>query len=220
MNRLFSIFGILLGTHRLNLAVTLNAWWQFKSKQLRIHPKVHSRFLRHCKLAGTGVLTIGSRWENGRFYDSEFILGKQSTLILNGTMNVFTGHHVVVNDGATLELGSGYINTHVSIDCFDKIKIGHNVAIAKGVTIRDSDNHQIVSQTIDQQSPEKNPVTHSPIIIGDHVWIGINSLILAGVTIGDNAVIAAGSVVTKDVPANTLVGGVPAKTLKANINWR
>lgn len=53
-----------------------------------------------------------------------------------------------------------------------------------------------------------------PIVIGDRAWIGANATILTGVTIGENAVVAAGSVVTKDVPANCLVGGVPAKVIK------
>ena len=54
----------------------------------------------------------------------------------------------------------------------------------------------------------------APITVGRNVWVGSNSTILSGVTIGDNAVIAAGAVVTKDVEANTVVGGVPAKFIK------
>ena len=57
------------------------------------------------------------------------------------------------------------------------------------------------------------------MVIGSHVWIGCNVLILKGVTVGDGAVIAAGSVVTKDVPAASLVGGNPARILKENVTW-
>ena len=59
----------------------------------------------------------------------------------------------------------------------------------------------------------------SGIVIGNHVWIGMRAIILKGVTIGDGAVIAAGAVVTHDVPANTMVGGVPAKIIRENIKW-
>ena len=54
----------------------------------------------------------------------------------------------------------------------------------------------------------------APVKIGNNVWIGAHATILAGVTIGDNAVVAAGAVVTKDVPVNVVVGGVPAKIIK------
>ena len=64
-------------------------------------------------------------------------------------------------------------------------------------------------------NPEKRAaMTPAPIVLGKRVWVGSNSTILQGVTIGDNAIIAAGAVVTKDVPANTVVGGVPAKFIR------
>ena len=63
---------------------------------------------------------------------------------------------------------------------------------------------------------EKRKLTYSaPIVLGKNVWVGSNATILQGVTIGDNAVVGAGAVVTKDVPANTVVGGVPAKFIKS-----
>jgi acetyltransferase-like isoleucine patch superfamily enzyme len=58
------------------------------------------------------------------------------------------------------------------------------------------------------------------ITIGNHVWIGADVKILKGVKIGHGSIIATGSVVTKDVNDNTLVGGIPAKILKENINWK
>jgi len=58
-----------------------------------------------------------------------------------------------------------------------------------------------------------------PISIGNHVWIGINATILKGVTIGDGAIIAAGAVVTRDIPASCMAAGVPASVIKNNISW-
>lgn len=128
---------------------------------------------------------------------------------MEGHFYILTGFHLAINEGATLNLGSGYINNNTTIDCFDSITIGHGVAISSGVTIRDSDNHAI----------NGNPRISAPIFIEDHVWIGLNATILKGVRVGQGAVVAAGAVVTADVPENSLVGGVPAKVIKQDIAW-
>lgn len=81
---------------------------------------------------------------------------------------------------------------------------------------RDSDNHIITRRG--NNCNEDKPVS-APIVIGDHVWIGMNVIVLKGVTIGEGAVVAAGSVVTKDVPPYSLVAGVPANVIKIDIKW-
>ena len=58
-----------------------------------------------------------------------------------------------------------------------------------------------------------------PIVIGKHVWIGTRTAILKGMNLSDGAIISVGAVVTKDVPANTMVAGVPAKVIKENVHW-
>lgn len=87
-----------------------------------------------------------------------------------------------------------------------------------GITIGDGTmiGHNVVLATINHDlDPEKMRKNHyAPIKIGNHVWIGSNVTILPGITVGDWAVIAAGAVVTKDVPPLTVAGGVPAKTIK------
>ncbi len=87
-----------------------------------------------------------------------------------------------------------------------------------GITIGDGAfiGHNVVLATINHAlEPEKNRRnSYAPIVIGKHVWIGSNATILPGVHIGDWAAVAAGAVVTKDVPPRTVVGGVPAKVLK------
>lgn len=134
--------------------------------------------------------------ENSKLYVNDFSIGGGST--------------VFVGNNATLTLGTGFFDRKASIYCFEDIKIGNNVMIAEDVMIRDSNNHTILTDGYKKESPVK---------IGDNVWIGARVTILPGVTIGDGSVVAAGAVVTKSVPSNCLVGGVPAKILKENITW-
>ena len=83
----------------------------------------------------------------------------------------------------------------------DNCLVGHNVVFA---TL----NHGFAPE-------ERQSMLPAPIVVGRNVWIGSNSTILQGVTIGDNSIIAAGSVVTKDVPANAIVAGVPARFIRS-----
>ena len=142
-------------------------------------------------------------------------LAKGATLEVEA-FDVYAGSRINVNAGAKLSLGSGYMNHECVIDCFDSISIGHHVVISERVVFRDSDNHVI--KDVKGMELEK-PVVTAPIVIGDHVWIGINVIVLKGVTIGEGAIVAAGSVVTKDVPSHCLVAGVPAKVIKTNVSW-
>lgn len=89
---------------------------------------------------------------------------------------------------------------------FDTIKIGKNSTLAYQTTILTSANPNGPFNNLSKIYP---PIK-APVIIGDNVWIGARTVILPGVTIGNNVVVAAGSVVTKDVPDNCLVAGVPA----------
>lgn len=153
---------------------------------------------------------LNQSWCNINPFGTLFLMRENSKLIVTGQFSFLYGSSIYINKDATLELGSGYCNINSSISCFDRISIGDGVYISEQVLIRDSDNHQI---------SDEGSVT-LPIRIGNHVWIGAKATILKGVTIGDGAVIAAGAIVNKDVPANTLVGGIPAKVLRNNINWK
>lgn len=102
--------------------------------------------------------------------------------------------------------------TRIGIHCtvIGPVCIGSHVNLAQGITVT-ALNHifKDSSRRIDEQG-----VSTKPVVIGDDVWIGANAVILPGVTIGSHCVVAAGAVVTKDVPNHTLVGGIPAKVIK------
>ena len=102
--------------------------------------------------------------------------------------------------------------TRIGIHCtvIGPVCIGHHVNLAQGITVT-ALNHNFAdtNRRIDEQG-----ISTRPVVIGDDVWIGANAVILPGVTIGRHVVVAAGAVVTKDVPENTIVAGVPAKVIK------
>ena len=102
----------------------------------------------------------------------------------------------------TSGLGRKYssIRDQGGIEIGDGAMMGHNVVLAA------------INHDLNSANNRKNH--YAPVKIGNHVWIGANATILPGVTIGDWAVVAAGAVVTKDVPELTIVGGVPAKVLE------
>jgi len=99
------------------------------------------------------------------------------------------------------------ITPGVRISASDSIEIGDNCMIASGVYITDSDWHGVYDRI------ERNPEP-APIRIGNNVWIGDHAMVLKGVTIGDNSIVGAGAIVTRDVPANVVVAGNPARVVK------
>jgi acetyltransferase-like isoleucine patch superfamily enzyme len=109
--------------------------------------------------------------------------------------------------GKNITIGKNvFFNTGCSFQDRGGISIGNGSLLGMNVTIATL-NHGLSLET-------RNITYSSPVKIGENVWIGSNATILPGVTIGDNSVVAAGAVVTKDVPANTVVAGVPAKFVK------
>ncbi len=93
------------------------------------------------------------------------------------------------------------------ISACHEIRIGNSVMMANGVYITDSDWHGIYDRV-------ERPKEHTPVIIGDNVWLGDHCMVLKGVTIGENSIVGAGAVVTKDVPSNVVVAGNPACIVK------
>lgn len=142
--------------------------------------------------------------------ETRILLEDNSELVVNGRFTVFANSYIRVIKGGRLILHGGSINENVQITAADTVEIGKGATIGRDVVIRSYDGH-----TICQPGYRKS----APIHIGEHVWIGQGATILKGVTIGDGAVVASGAIVTKDVPANSLVAGVPAKVIKEGISW-
>ena len=130
----------------------------------------------------------------------KFSLGRHSVVESYSCVNNAVGD-VVIGDYTRI----GIHNTIIG-----PVTIGSHVNLAQGITVTAlNHNFEDKNKRIDEQG-----VSTKPVVIGDDVWIGANAVILPGVTIGKHAVVAAGAVVTTDVPENTVVGGVPAKVIK------
>ena len=134
------------------------------------------------------------------------VLCVDATLHLEGAVHVGYGTKLRVGPRASASIGAGtYVNALCRVMAGERIDIGRECTIAWGVTVMDSDFHPLAVA-----GEEPGPV-RAPVRIGNRVWIGAESMVLKGVTIGDGAVVAARSLVTDDVPAGALVGGHPAR---------
>lgn len=121
----------------------------------------------------------------------------------------YEGVRLEVGKGATLKIGNGtYLNRNTVVVAENRVEIGRDCRISWDVVIMDSDLHAVKGTTMDNR----------PVIIEDNVWIGCRCIILKGVTIGTGAIIAAGSVVTKNVPPNMIAAGVPAKIISERVH--
>lgn len=132
----------------------------------------------------------------------------------NNGIDCGRGCKICVSENATLTIGEYSGMTNTVIQCHERIEIGHHVNIGAGCMIMDSNFHSTNWQ--DRLDRVKDIENHrnAPVKIGDVVFIGTRSIICKGVTIGNHAMIAAGSVVVTDVPANEVWGGNPAKFIK------
>lgn len=188
------------------------------SKHLSSTSKISFFFTRHCildiaknaSIRINGKLRMGVNQVKNSRMETRLLLENNGSLEITGNFSIFSGSYIRIVENGHLILHDGFINENVQITCGDKIEIGHGCAIGRDVVIRSYDGHMIKMSGYSISKPIK---------IGNHVWIGQGATILKGVTIGDGAIIAAGALVTKDVPAKSIVGGVPAKVLKDSVEW-
>lgn len=136
----------------------------------------------------------------------------EGRFVVDGTVSLQRGVRIVVDRG-TLTIGHGTnVNGFTRILVNAAVTIGAGCTLAWDVQVLDSDFHAVVG-------PDGPLPSVAPVVIGDRVWIGARALILKGVTIGDGAVVAAGAVVTRDVPPGAIVAGTPAKIIGTATGW-
>ena len=164
-----------------------------------LFPKKTRMVLLDIKRHKTGIIQIGLRYallKSIAKYVGSNVRISEDVYILNAD-NISFGSNVSIWPMTYIE-GSGIVI------------IGNDVSIAHSVTIM-SEEHKYEKRDVPIKDQGK---VFSPVIIEDNVWIGAKAIILSGVTIGAGSIVGAGAVVTKDVPRNSIVAGVPAKTIK------
>ena len=175
-----------------------------KGIQLNGQPKIIGK-LPVCKLPGNAKIILGNKVVlNSDFIHSNTALTYRCTLVC--------GLEGIIEIGDNSQLNG------VAITAYKRVVIGKNCQIASGTFIADTDFHPVdpeirLKEGLGHKIDHKN-VAKAEIIIGDNVWIGWGVTILKGVHIGDNSIIAAGSVVIHDIPARTLFAGNPAVVKK------
>jgi acetyltransferase-like isoleucine patch superfamily enzyme len=166
----------------------------------RLGPALNARFqLRGAEFGGPNVTLRGRAAISN---EGRISLGDRVRLVSTvATLELST------LPGGHLEIGHNvFINYGCSIASSNHVKIGDDCLIGSHVMMMDCDFHRVEDKSWD--------TTGVPIVLEDRVWIGNRAIVLKGVRVGHDAVVAAGSVVTKDVPPRTLVAGVPARVVR------
>lgn len=181
--------------------------YRIKRAYLKLRDAYVEHFIRP-RLASLGEhYTFMKPWY-AEFSGANISLGRCATVIAEADQRVRVGVWGRGPGQGRIEIGDyALICPAVRISASAEIRIGHSVMMANGVYITDSDWHGLYDRN--QRIPEDTPV-----VIGDNVWLGDHCTVLKGVTIGDNSIVAARAVVSRDVPANVIVAGNPARVVK------
>lgn len=150
--------------------------------------------------------------------------GVKESIVIGDSNEFSNDFHIRCFEKGKVIIGEyNWLSLRAQIVCANSVRIGNYCLFGRDVYISDTNEHPIdpserfkaTLQFWDNRKVDRYYfVDNSPVSIGNNVWIGERAIILKGVSIGDNSVVAAGSVVTKDVPKNTIVGGNPAKIIK------
>lgn len=171
--------------------------------------------LTKIKLSGiNNVIYVGKNTliKNCNFY----IKGTGNTVYIGDNCDINNTQIIMEGKNGKIKIGNKTTVAKLLISSLEDeiIDIGEDCMISYDVEIRNTDSHMIFDKKTNQRINKGKPVK-----IGNNVWLGMRALILKGTTIGDNSIVAAGSIVTSDVEENTIVSGIPAKKIKEDIYW-
>ena len=177
-----------------------------KYKQIKNKLEIFGKLRKNkIKISGNNnILYIG---KNTLLRDSNiFIKGNNNILYIGDNCVVNNTSIILDNEGAEIRIGNKTSIAKAQIVSLEpyNIEIGEDCMLSYDIEIRNTDSHKIYDKNTNKRI---------------HVWLGMRAIILKGVTIEDNSIVAGGSIVTKDVKVNTIVSGNPAKQIKENVYW-
>jgi len=162
---------------------------------------------KHCKFFGVLILN--------RSYNSKITIGNHCSFRSDKISNLVGLNRKCIiatfGEGSKIEIGNNSGFSGTVIGAAKSITIGNNVLSGANVLITDFDWHPIDPRLRHTSQGVKS----APVVIKDNVWLGINTVVLKGVTIGENTIIGANSLVVSNIPANVIAGGNPCKVLKS-----
>lgn len=167
------------------------------------------KYGRKCRFFGLPVIVKknGGKIEIG----DELVLASG---FLSNMVGMYQRSIILARDGGKVKIGNRVSMSGVTVYAFKNIQIGDDTSIGANTKIFDSDFHPMDPTYRLANADDKEHTLMKETVIGKNVFIGCNAIILKGVNIGDNSVIGAGSVVSRDVPANCVAAGNPARVVK------
>ena len=165
---------------------------------LRLHRVTFGKNLQgnQCKIQSRGSIELGNNVDLWSYPDGE----NYKTCLLTYLPS------------SSIKIGNNCTLNGTVIHSRSKVVIGENCMFGAGVVIMDSNFHSTSRDPAIRRPPDY--AVDRPVVLGNNVWVGRNSIILKGVSIGDNSIVAAGSIVTRDIPPNQLFGGNPAQFIR------
>jgi acetyltransferase-like isoleucine patch superfamily enzyme len=172
-------------------------------------------------LDNLSLVTIG---DYSKFYEETIIYNSNKENIMIGMNSHIRGELLIQHNNGKIKIGNYcFIGAGSKIWSAKSISIGDNVFISHNVNIMDTNSHEINAElrfqsfkkSLENESDINiSEISIKEVVIEKHVWIGFNAIVLRGVTIGEGAIVAAGTIVTKDIPPYTLVAGNPCRVIK------